>query len=266
MFEEPDGNFPNGVPNPILPENRRETSEAVINNQADFGVAWDGDFDRCFFFDEKGNFIEGYYVVGLLAEMLLDRNKSGNNSDNDNFPEDCIIHDQRLIWNTQDIAKNCNARPVQSRSGHSYIKEKMRSENAIYGGEMSAHHYFRDFGFCDSGMIPWLLVAQGLCMQGKPLSHLVQDRIEKYPCSGEINFKINADPNKILDRILTFYSKEAPLIDKTDGVSLEMADWRFNIRMSNTEPLMRLNAESRGDKELLKRKVQEIRNIISEFT
>lgn len=264
ILEKPDGNFPNGVPNPMLAENQKLTSEAVLKHGADLGIAWDGDFDRCFFFDEKGKFIDGYYIVGLIAEMLLTaRNQESQN--NKPILQESIIYDPRLTWNTLDIVGKHKAKALQSRSGHSYIKETMRKENAIYGGEMSAHHYFRDFGYCDSGMLPWLLITQLLCNKEKPLSELLQDRMNKFPCSGEINFKINTDPAIVLEKIMEFYKSKNPVIDRTDGISLEMPDWRFNIRMSNTEPLMRLNAESKGDKNILDKGVQEIRNIISEF-
>lgn len=246
---EPDGNFPNGVPNPLLPENRQSTGEAVKREGADFGVAWDGDFDRCFFFDEKGRFIESYYVVGFLAEAFLAKHKGER-----------IVHDPRLYWNTLDIVKNCGGVPVLSRSGHSIIKEAMRRENAVYGGEMSAHHYFRDFAYCDSGMIPWLLVAELLSRQDKPLSALLQERMEMYPCSGEINSRIN-DAAAVLDRVEKIYG-DSGSVSKVDGLGIAFDDWRFNLRKSNTEPLIRLNVETRGDRELLDMKVKELLQII----
>ncbi len=269
IFEQPDGNFPNGVPNPMLIENQKVTSDAVINHRADLGIAWDGDFDRCFFFDEKGNFIEGYYIVGLIAHMLLSSTDKSDSNKKDSTlkgkEQDTIIYDPRLMWNTKDIVAKYGARTVQSRSGHSYIKEVMRQENAIYGGEMSAHHYFRDFAYCDSGMIPWLLVVQLICSKQESLSALLQDRMDQFPCSGEINFRVNVDPEIILEKIIEFYKNEDFIIDKTDGISLEMAEWRFNIRMSNTEPLMRFNAESKGNKHLLDIGVQQVKNIVAEF-
>ena len=242
----PDGSFPNGIPNPILPENRRATRDAVIAHGADLGVAWDGDFDRCFLFDENGNFIEGYYVVGLLAEAYLDR-----------VPDASIIHDPRLTWNTIDLVEAAGGNPIQSKTGHAFIKERMRSEDAVYGGEMSAHHYFRDFAYCDSGMIPWLLVADLMSRTGRTLSSLVGARMEKYPVSGEINRQV-ADPATLLEAIQDEYSPDALTIDRTDGVSVEFENWRFNLRMSNTEPLVRLNVESRADRELMERKTEEL--------
>ncbi|AUZ84056.1 phosphomannomutase CpsG [Methylophaga nitratireducenticrescens] len=250
VHHEADGNFPNGIPNPLLPENRAATADAVIANKADMGIAWDGDFDRCFLFDENGRFIEGYYIVGLLAEAFLLKS-----------PGEKIIHDPRLTWNTIDQVEAAGGKPIQSKTGHAFIKERMRLENAVYGGEMSAHHYFRDFAYCDSGMIPWLLVAELISVAGKPLSELVNERMAKYPCSGEINYRV-ADVSVILDKILQHFSAENPVIDKTDGISLEFDQWRFNLRSSNTEPLLRLNVETRADEALMKAKVAEIEQII----
>lgn len=246
VHHQPDGNFPNGVPNPLLEENRQPTIDAVIQHKADFGIAWDGDFDRCFFFDEKGNFIEGYYIVGLLAEAFLRKS-----------PGEAIVHDPRLTWNTIDIVESLGGKAVQSKTGHAFIKERMRKENAIYGGEMSAHHYFRDFAYCDSGMIPWLLVAGLVSQTGKPLSQLVEERMAAYPCSGEINRTI-ADANKALAEIRSRYAADALSVDETDGVSIAFADWRFSVRMSNTEPVVRLNVESRGDVALMQQKTAEL--------
>jgi phosphomannomutase/phosphoglucomutase len=248
--ETPDGNFPNGVPNPLLPENRKSTKDAVIENDADFGIAWDGDFDRCFLFDENGEFIEGYYLVGLLAETLLATN-----------PKEKIIHDPRLTWNTIEQVKAAGGIPIQSKTGHAFIKERMRAENALYGGEMSAHHYFRDFSYCDSGMIPWLLVAELISKTGKSLSQLVSERMKAFPCSGEINYKVN-DVSVILDKVLSHFSSANPQLDKTDGISLDFGNWRMNIRSSNTEPLLRLNVESKDDKALVWEKVKEIETLI----
>ncbi|THK43285.1 phosphomannomutase CpsG [Methylophaga sp. SB9B] len=250
VHHEADGSFPNGIPNPLLPENRAATADAVISNKADMGIAWDGDFDRCFLFDENGRFIEGYYIVGLLAEAFLLKS-----------PGEKIIHDPRLTWNTIDQVEVAGGKPIQSKTGHAFIKERMRLENAVYGGEMSAHHYFRDFAYCDSGMIPWLLVAELISVAGKPLSELVNERMAKYPCSGEINYRV-ADVSVILDKILKHFSTENPVIDRTDGISLEFPQWRFNLRSSNTEPLLRLNVESRADEALMKAKVAEIEKII----
>ncbi len=210
------------------------------------GIAWDGDFDRCFLFDELGQFTEGYYIVGLLAESFLIKNPGSN-----------IIHDPRLTWNTQDISLKNNGNAIQSKTGHAFIKERMRLEDAVYGGEMSAHHYFRDFFYCDSGMIPWLLVAELLCRKGETLSSMLEDRIAKFPSPGEINSHV-ADAKAAIDNVFNLYSKDAIVIDKTDGISLEFEQWRFNLRMSNTEPVVRLNVESRGDKKLVDEKTKEI--------
>lgn len=248
---QPDGNFPNGVPNPLLPENRAATSDAVIRENADLGIAWDGDFDRCFFFDEKGNFIEGYYVVGFLAEAFLAKNKGEK-----------IVHDPRVYWNTVDIVNANGGIPVMSKSGHAIIKAVMRQEDAIYGGEMSAHHYFRDFAYCDSGMIPWLLVTELLSRRKQKMSELLQERIDMYPCSGEINFQV-MDAEKVLNKIEKLYGDEGK-IEKIDGLGITYKDWRMNLRRSNTEPYIRLNVESRGNKSLLKDKTQEILSIIKE--
>ncbi len=250
IHHDADGNFPNGVPNPMILENQKATQEAVIKHQADMGIAWDGDFDRCFFFDEKGQFIEGYYLVGLLAETLLAHS-----------PNEKIIHDPRLTWNTIEQVTQAGGQAIQSKTGHAFIKERMRKEDAIYGGEMSAHHYFRDFFYCDSGMIPWLLIAELLSKTGKPLSQLVAERVQAFPCSGEINYTVQNAP-AILKRIQEHFAPENPSIDETDGLSLEFAQWRMNIRSSNTEPLLRLNIEARGDAELVWQKVAEVEKLI----
>jgi phosphomannomutase len=250
VHHQPDPDFPNGIPNPLLPENRSATADAVREHGADFGVAWDGDFDRCFLFDEQGGFIEGYYIVGLLAEALLLREPGGK-----------IIHDPRLTWNTIDMVAAAGGVPVQSKTGHAFIKERMRAENAIYGGEMSAHHYFRDFAYCDNGMIPWLLVAGLISEKGQSLSQLVGDRMRKFPASGEINRTVSSIP-KVLDRIESTYGPDAMEIDRTDGISLEFDNWRFNLRGSNTEPVLRLNVESRGDESLMRTKTQELLELI----
>lgn len=246
IHHEPDATFPNGIPNPILVENRAATSKAVIEHGADFGIAWDGDFDRCFLFDENGDFIEGYYIVGLLAEAFLAKNASER-----------IIHDPRLTWNTIEIAEQGGGKAIQSKTGHAFIKERMRLEDAVYGGEMSAHHYFRDFGYCDSGMIPWLLVAELVCLKKQTLSSLIKARIEKFPSPGEINRSVS-DTRATIERIEELYAEEALAIDKTDGISMEFEQWRFNLRGSNTEPVIRLNLETRGDKELMKIKTDEL--------
>jgi len=250
ICHQPDGTFPNGIPNPLLPENRSLTRDAVLEHQADLGVAWDGDFDRCFLFDERGEFIEGYYIVGLLAQALLLKN-----------PSQKIIHDPRLTWNTIDIVEQSGGIPVQSKTGHAFIKERMRAENALYGGEMSAHHYFREFSYCDSGMIPWLMIVELMSRRGLPLSQLVAERIEKYPTSGEINRTVK-DSDRVIETIRQKYEPDSANIDFTDGLSLDMGMWRFNLRQSNTEPVIRLNVESRGDVELMKEKTAELLMLI----
>ena len=250
IHHKPDGTFPNGIPNPLLLENRKATAEAVREHKADIGIAWDGDFDRCFLFDENGGFIEGYYIVGLLAEVFLAKK-----------PGEKIIHDPRLTWNTIDIVKAAGGIAIQSKTGHAFIKERMRSENAIYGGEMSAHHYFRDFAYCDSGMIPWLLIAELMSVKEKKLSELVGERIDAYPCSGEINTTVK-NGEATLTKIKEYFSELNPVIDLTDGVSLDFDSWRMNIRISNTEPLLRLNIETKGDRDLLHEKVVEVSLLI----
>jgi phosphomannomutase len=246
VFHEPDGTFPHGVPNPLLPENRQATIQAVRTHGAEVGLAWDGDFDRCFFFDEAGTFIEGYYLVGLLAQALLSRHPGGT-----------IIYDPRLTWNTIEMVQAAGGRPVMSKTGHAFIKERMRLENALYGGEMSGHHYFRDFAYCDSGMIPWLLVLDSMSRTGQPLSALVRERMQRYPVSGEINRQLR-DPDVALHRVEARYGPQALHFDRTDGLSLEFTDWRFNLRPSNTEPVLRLNVETRQDPVLLQEKTAEI--------
>jgi len=246
LQHEPDGHFPNGVPNPLLEQNRRLTADAVRAEGADLGIAWDGDFDRCFFFDERGDFAEGYYVVGLLAEAFLRKHGGG-----------AIVHDPRLIWNTREIVARHGGRAVQSRTGHAFIKQVMRDHDALYGGEMSAHHYFRDFAYCDSGMIPWLLVVELLSRRGQPLSALLAEAQRAYPVSGEINREV-PDPAAAIDAIARRYIAAGGEVDRTDGVGISFVDWRFNLRMSNTEPLVRLNVETRGDPELLRVKTAEL--------
>lgn len=242
----PDGNFPNGVPNPILQENRESTAKVVRETGADVGVAWDGDFDRCFLFDENGGFIEGYYMVGFLAQAFLKKNPGAK-----------VIYDPRLIWNTIEIADELGGEAVMCKSGHAFIKDKMRQVNAIYGGEMSAHHYFRDFSYCDSGMIPWLLVLELLSQaDGKSLSELMKERMERYPISGEINSKV-ADAQEVLDRIEKDYGAKGK-VTKVDGLSVEFDNWRFNLRKSNTEPVIRLNVETRQDEKLCQEKTAEL--------
>jgi phosphomannomutase / phosphoglucomutase len=247
---EPDGSFPNGIPNPLLPENRDATASAVVASGADLGIAWDGDFDRCFLFDAQGGFIEGYYIVGLLAAQMLEKHPSSR-----------IIHDPRLTWNTVDMVVAAGGIPVESKTGHAFIKERMRSEDAVYGGEMSAHHYFRDFAYCDSGMIPWLLVAERIGKTGITLSSMLAERMAAYPCSGEINFRVD-DANATVARIVEHYRPLAEVVENIDGVSMSFGTWRFNLRSSNTEPLLRLNVEARGDSALMEAMTADMRTLI----
>ena len=243
---EPDGHFPNGIPNPLLPDNRQATVDAVIASGADMGIAWDGDFDRCFFFDEQGSFIEGYYIVGLLAQAFLLKE-----------PGASIVHDPRLTWNTVAIVEEHGGKPIECKTGHAYIKERMRVEDAVYGGEMSAHHYFRDFAYCDNGTIPWLLVAELLSLSDQPLSAMVADRVAAFPCSGEINNTVE-NAKEIIQAIEEKYAPTALKVDKLDGLSIAYENWRFNIRISSTEPVLRLNVEARADVKLMEEKTAEL--------
>ena len=251
LQHEPDGTFPHGVPNPLLVENREATARVVCEQRADLGIAWDGDFDRCFFFDASGRFIEGYYLVGLLAVTLLQ-----------DHPGATILHDPRLVWNTRELVEQAGGVAVMTRTGHAFIKEKMRETGALYGGEMSAHHYFRDFGSCDSGMIPWLLVCQLMARRKQPLAAMVDDRMRAYPVSGEINTRVQ-DPEAVLREVETRYRDGEK--DYTDGISISYPKYRFNIRQSNTEPLLRLNVETRGDQRLLKAKTRELLDLIQKY-
>lgn len=254
VHHDADGNFPHGIPNPLLPDNRQATIDAVKAHNADMGIAWDGDFDRCFLFDENGNFIEGYYIVGLLAEAFLQKQPGAK-----------IIYDPRLIWNSEAVITQAGGQPIMSKTGHAFIKERMRAEDAIYGGEMSAHHYFRDFAYCDSGMIPWLLVAELLSVKNATLSSMVAARIAAYPSSGEINSKL-ANPTEAIERVLNTYRSQASDIDYTDGIGLSFlgkeGEWRFNLRTSNTEPVVRLNVESKADVALMQQKTDEILQLL----
>ncbi|WP_192891932.1 phosphohexomutase domain-containing protein [Vibrio bathopelagicus] len=250
IHHTPDGKFPNGIPNPLIKENQIATREAVLAHSADIGIAWDGDFDRCFFFDEQGNYIEGYYIVGLLTEAFLLKE-----------PNATVLHDMRMTWNTIEIADKLGGNAVGVKAGHALIKEKMRELNAVYGGEMSAHHYFRDFGYCDSGMIPWLLVIELLCETQQSLHQLTNSSMDRFPSSGEINRKVT-DSEQVMASVLSRYQNSAVSIDHTDGISIDMDTWRFNLRKSNTEPLIRLNVETKRDKALLSQKVTELLSLI----
>ena len=248
LHHTPDGSFPNGIPNPMIEANRVATQQAVLENKADLGIAFDGDFDRCFLFDEHGEFIDGSYIVGMLAQAFLNK-----------YPNESIVYDPRVIYNTEAVIKEHNGKAVISKSGHSFIKQVMRDSGAVYGGEMSAHHYFRDFFYCDSGMIPWLLTIELLSVTGKTLSELVSGYIQAYPSSGELNFRLTTnDAPTIISAIEEKFSSENPTKSTLDGLSLNFGEWRFNLRASNTEPLIRLNIESRGNEELLAIKIREI--------
>ena len=245
-----DGSFPNGIPNPLLPENQPRTAAAVRAAGADFAVAWDGDFDRCFFFDADGGFVAGEYVVGLLAEAFLAKE-----------PGATVIHDPRVIWNTQDVVARAGGRAVMARTGHAYLKARMRETGAVYGGEMSAHHYFRDFMACDSGMIPWLLVAELLSRRGQGLKAVLAERRAAFPSSGEVNFRV-ADVLASVRAVEAIYAPLADTRDDLDGLSLTFGDWRLNLRASNTEPLLRLNVEARGRADLVAEKLDEVAAVI----
>lgn len=251
LFLEPDGTFPNGIPNPLLVENRAVTSRAIKDVGADLGIAFDGDFDRCFFFDSEGHFIDGYYICGLLAQAFVNKHSGAK-----------IIHEPRLLWNTIQVIQDAGGVPVLSKSGHTFIKAKLRETQAVYGGEMSAHHYFRDYFFCDSGMIPWLLMVELLKQTGKTLAELVAQMQQNFPCSDEINFKV-VNASKCIEAIKAYYQDITKDEMTIDGLSYDFGTWRFNVRSSNTEPLLRLNIESRGDKDLVQEKVVELSNIIT---
>ncbi|MFL0804699.1 MAG: phosphomannomutase [Agarilytica sp.] len=253
VHHEPDGSFPNGIPNPLLPERRQSTIDAVKESGADFGIAWDGDFDRCFFFDESGAFIEGYYLVGLLAQAFLSK-----------APGEKIVHDPRLTWNTVDQVNAAGGEPVQSKTGHAFIKAAMREADAIYGGEMSAHHYFKRFAYCDNGNIPWLLVAELISAEGRGLSTMVADRVARFPCSGEINRTVK-NPAAISSSIEKHYEADVLEKETVDGLSMAFDQWRFNVRMSSTEPVLRLNVESRGDIDLMTAKTDELLSLIDKY-
>ncbi|MDA9943679.1 phosphomannomutase [Paracoccaceae bacterium] len=246
VHHDPDSTFPNGIPNPLLPDNHAASADVVLREGADMGVAFDGDFDRCFFFDEAGRFVPGEYVVGLLASIFLEKEAGAK-----------IVHDPRVIWNTQDIVAHKGGVAIQSKTGHAFIKQTMRAERAIYGGEMSAHHYFRDFAYCDSGMIPWLLIAELVSRSERSLGDWVKDRFAAFPSSGEMNFKVD-DAGKAIKNVLSAYRADAFSLDETDGVSLAFNNWRFNLRRSNTEPLVRLNVEGKGEVNALQAHVSAI--------
>ena len=246
---EPASSFPNGIPNPLLPESHPKMADAIKRVSGDLGIAFDGDFDRCFFFDESGKFVSSEYIVGLLASIFLDKEYGAK-----------IVHDPRVVFNTRDIVKDKGGIAIQSKTGHVFIKQTMRETDAIYGGEISAHHYFRDFAYCDSGMIPWLLIVELISTSGKSLGALLKDRYKLFFSSGEHNFKVS-DGDQAIAAVLANYSNGAHL-DSMDGVSLTFDDWRLNLRKSNTEPLVRLNLEARGNKAIIEEKLKQITSII----
>ena len=250
MHHEVDSSFPNGIPNPILPETHSPSQEKVLKTKSDLGIAFDGDFDRCFFFDKTGEFVPGEYIVGLLAKLFLIKNSGAT-----------IVHDSRAVWNVQSVVKSNGGKSVVSSTGHVFFKRAMRDNEAIYGGELSAHHYFKDFSYCDSGMIPWLLVLEMMSRTNKSLSELITDQKLEFPSSGEVNFTIK-DVDEALFKVIDFYKQDYTSRDDFDGISLTFESWRFNLRRSNTEPVIRLNVESRGDPDLVSRKVEEIKTIL----
>ncbi|MEX3007165.1 phosphomannomutase [Hoeflea sp. TYP-13] len=247
---QPDPRLPNGIPNPLLPEKRERASKAVIEHGADLGLAWDGDFDRCFFYDEQGRFVEGYYLVGLIAQTMLRSQPGGT-----------VLYDPRLTWNTIDVVESAGGTAKICRTGHAFFKQMLREENAVYGGEMSAHHYFRDFSYCDTGMLPWLAIVAELSSNGAKFSEMVEARIAAFPCSGEINFTVS-DAAQVQKKIADHFDRSYPTVETIDGLSMSFDDWRFNVRASNTEPLLRLNIEARGDADLVAAKVKEITALI----
>ncbi len=250
LHHAPDGRFPNGIPNPLLPENRPVTAAAVVAEGAEMGVAFDGDFDRCFLFDGQGGFLDGEHVVALLAAAHLVQS-----------PGAAIVHDPRVIWAVQDTIARHGGQSVLAPTGHVFLKSAMRRTGAVYGGEMSAHHYFRDFMACDSGMIPWLMVAGLLGRTGRSLADLVGDLRRDFPSSGEINFSV-PDTAAMMARVHAALAPLAKAEDRTDGLSLAFGDWRLNLRASNTEPLLRLNVEARGDAGLVAAGVARVRTLI----
>ncbi len=250
VFFEPDSSFPNGIPNPLIKENQELTKKKILESGASLGIAFDGDFDRCFFFDERGQFVNGEYIMGILAEEFLSYKNGG-----------VIVHDPRRIWNVQDVICKFGGKSVVSKTGHAYVKQTMRMVDAIYGGEISAHHYFKDFFYCDSGMIPWLLILQLLTRKKKNLSQVVDERKSIFLSSDEINIVLDR-PDDAIKRIKMAYNKKAVNKDNLDGLSYAFENWRFNLRKSNTEQCLRLNVEIKSKSELLKEKVDEVLSFI----
>ncbi len=232
---EPDGSFPKGPPDPMLPENRTEIEKMVKDEKTDFGVAWDADADRVMFFDEGGRFISGAYVTALQADILLEKYGHDN----------AIIFDPRVIWPTMAVVEKKGGRAIISKGGHAFMKDRMRNENALFAGEMSAHYYFRDNFYADNGIIPFLLVLEHLSKLGKSFSEMMAPYMSGHYMSGELNYKVK-DIEQVIAAVKEKYHSQGTE-DYTDGYSLDTPDWRFNIRPSNTEPLLRLNIEAHKD-------------------
>lgn len=246
----PDSNFPKGVPNPLLKENQRETSFEIIKNKADFGVAFDGDFDRCFFFDETGSFVSGEQIVALIASIFISKEQGAR-----------VVHDGRVIWNISEKIKSNQGISIIAKVGHNFMKQAMRENEAIYGGEISAHHYFRDFAYCDSGMIPFLILWEILSKSKTTFSRLINNEKIKFLSSGEINFTVE-DPDMCFNLIREYYLDLSNNYTEFDGLSFTFDKWRFNVRKSNTEPLIRLNIETKGSQDILLQKIEELSRII----
>lgn len=249
---EPDPAFPNGIPNPMLAENHADMAEIILREGADFGVSFDGDFDRCAIFDDLGRYISGEYLVGLLAELMLHRH-----------PASSVVYEPRVTWNIEDAISSAGGIGAVSKIGHAFLKSAMRGSGAVYGGELSCHHYFRDFAYCDSGMIPWLLVAEHLSQDGEKISDYVNTRRTKFLSSGERNFSMGS-PGEAFLRVTNHFASDLISLDETDGLSLIFNDWRLNLRCANTEPLVRLNLETRGDSRLLAKKLAEVTTILKD--
>lgn len=253
LYHDPDPAFPNGIPNPLLPEHQLVTAEAVLASGADLGIAWDGDFDRCFLFDAAGQFVPGEYVVGLLAKTMLAKAAGA-----------CIVHDPRVMWNTQAMVQSAGGKAVLGKTGHALIKARMREVNAIYGGEMSGHHYFRDFMYCDSGMMPWVLILGLMSQTGLGLAEIVDEMRARYPSSGEISFRVK-DTDAAMQAVLTAFGRGDAQVDWFDGLSVSTSGWRFNLRLSNTEPLLRLNVEALANEQCVAELANKISSVLRAF-
>jgi phosphomannomutase len=228
----PDGNFPNHEPNPLLEENRRFIIERVQAEGADLGIAWDGDADRCFFIDDTGEFVPGDLVTALIAQTMLERH-----------PGATVVYDLRASWAVRDVVHEAGGTALENRVGHAFIKARIRKEDAVFAGEVSGHYYFRDFYYSDTGVVPALVMLEIVSRAGKPLSELLRPFRERYFISGEINSTVSDVPVK-LQQLKERYGREAERVSHMDGISFEFPDWHFNVRPSNTEPLLRLNLEA----------------------